>query len=121
MPRYRNSRYTVSLPSDRPGAKIRPDHLIEDGVEAARGAVERRLEELEEYARANPRETILAAVAGGYVLRTLPLVKITGGLIRLAVLLIKPAAAFYLASRLWNVAMGASRVGGNPGVGNSAD
>ncbi|HEX8371441.1 MAG TPA: hypothetical protein VF585_01570 [Chthoniobacterales bacterium] len=58
----------------------------------------------EAYARQEPLKAIAYAAAGGYVLRILPVAAILGSVIRLVLMLLKPAALVYGAAKAYEVA-----------------
>lgn len=95
-----NKRYG-NLPESAATVREQPDHFIQETWTAARHEAERRLTEITTYTRQSPEKALLYALAAGYVLRILPTTQILGGVIRLALLLMKPAAFIYGGAKLW--------------------
>lgn len=59
------------------------------------------LTQTEEFVREDPTRSLLYAVAAGFVLDRLPLFRIFGGLLRLAMIAFKPAILIYGAMKLY--------------------
>ena len=78
-----------------------PDRFVQETLSSVRAQADRCLTDVTSYARSSPEKALLSALAGGYVLRMLPLTRILSGVIRLALLLLKPAAFIYGAAKLW--------------------
>ncbi|MDZ4401170.1 hypothetical protein [Prosthecobacter sp.] len=72
-----------------------------DGViTQARTTAQRAIDQTVAYAHDNPDKALLYALAAGYVLRTLPVTRVLGSVLRVALPLIKPAALCYGISRV---------------------
>jgi len=83
-----------------------PDRFVQETVAAARSQMERCLTDVTSYAQRSPEKALLSALAGGYVLRMLPVTRILAGAIRLVLVLLKPAALIYGAAKLWQKTQG---------------
>ena len=81
-----------------------PEQFIEDHLAALKTNAQHRLDDVVAYTQLHPHETLICAVGAGYALRVLPTTRILGGVIRLALLLLKPAALIYGVSKLWHAA-----------------
>ncbi len=97
-------RKVVNESEARAVVTAQPDRFVQETFDSVRTQAERCLADVTRYARRSPENTILAAVAGGYVLRMLPLTRILGGVSRLALGLVKPAILIYGVAKLWNKA-----------------
>lgn len=97
MPRRKNGAESET----REPVIAQPDRFVQETLSSVRAQADRCLTDVTSYARSAPEKALLSAVAGGYVLRMLPLTRILSGLIRLALLLLKPAAFIYGLAKLW--------------------
>jgi hypothetical protein len=78
-----------------------PDGIANDDSNSFQQAFADYQAQGEEYVRANPTQSVLWAVAAGFVLRLLPLGAIIGALIRLALFAVRPAIFIYGAVMLY--------------------
>jgi hypothetical protein len=62
------------------------------------------LSETERYVRENPAQAVGFALLAGFVLNRLPLIRIFGGLLRLVMVLLKPAVLAYGVTKLYQAA-----------------
>jgi ElaB/YqjD/DUF883 family membrane-anchored ribosome-binding protein len=76
----------------------------ERGVHWVKEQVETVLSETEDYVREKPTESLLCALAVGYILNRLPIGRILGGLFRLLVVALRPAILIYGATKLYQSA-----------------
>ncbi len=97
MPRRKNGTEAETREPDI----AQPDRFVQETLASARAQAERCLDDVTTYARNSPEKALLSAVAGGYLLRMLPVTRILGAFIRFALLLLKPAAFIYGAAKLW--------------------
>lgn len=81
-----------------------PEQFIEDQLAGLKTNAQHCLDDVVAYTQLHPHETLLCAVGAGYALRVLPTARILGGVIRLALLMMKPAALIYGVSKLWHAA-----------------
>lgn len=81
-----------------------PEQYIEDHLSALKTNAQHCLDDVVAYTQLHPHETLPCAVGAGYALRVLPTARILGGVIRLALLMMKPAALLYGVSKLWHAA-----------------
>jgi hypothetical protein len=98
-------------------ALAQPDRFVQETLAAVRAHVERGVTDVTRYAQRSPEKALISALAGGYVLRMLPVTRILGGIVRLTLVLLKPAALIYGAAKLWQKTQGgaASRDGREDG------
>jgi predicted nucleic-acid-binding protein len=76
----------------------------ERGMQWVKDRVETVVNETGEYVREKPTQSLFYALAVGYVLNRLPVRLVIGGLIRLLLFALKPAALIYGAAKLYQVA-----------------
>jgi hypothetical protein len=76
----------------------------ERGMQWMKDRVETVVNETGEYVREKPTQSLVYAFAVGYVLNRLPLRLVCGGLIRLLLFALKPAALIYGAAKLYQAA-----------------
>ena len=69
----------------------------------ARGAMEGRLLDGENYVREEPLKAMAYAAAAGYVLRILPITAILRSVIRVLLLALKPAVVVYGAAKAYEI------------------
>ena len=62
------------------------------------------MEQTEDFVRSNPTRALGYAVVAGLVIDRLPVVRILGGVTRLALLALKPAILIYGATKLYQAA-----------------
>ena len=79
-----------------------PEQFIEDQLAALKTNAQHCLDDLGAYTQLHPHQTLLSALGAGYALRVLPTTRILGGVIHLAMLMLKPAALIYGVSKLWH-------------------
>ncbi len=97
MPRRKNGATSAIREPDIAQA----DRFAQETLSSARAHAERCLADVIDYARTSPEKALLSAVAGGYVLRMLPLTRILAALVGVALLLLKPAALIFGVAKLW--------------------
>ncbi|HBJ83009.1 MAG TPA: hypothetical protein DDZ88_03865 [Verrucomicrobiales bacterium] len=94
-----NSRSLVrAAPSQIAAAPSLP--VIDEVLTQARTTTRRAVDHAVAYAHDHPDKALLYALATGYVMRTLPVTRVLGGVLRVALPLIKPAAICYGISKL---------------------
>jgi hypothetical protein len=81
-----------------------PEGFVADKVSYLQTEVNRSVQDVAAYTQLNPERALLCALGGGYLLRMLPVMGIVSGLIRLILMLIKPAAIFYGVAKIWQKA-----------------
>ena len=81
-----------------------PEEFVQQTYAKVREEVDKSMKDATAYAQLYPEKALLWAAGGGYMLRMLPLVGILGGLIRVVLMLAKPAALFYGAAKFWQKA-----------------
>ncbi|HEV2095242.1 MAG TPA: hypothetical protein VGQ82_01945 [Chthoniobacterales bacterium] len=81
-----------------------PEDLAERGLRYTKDQFGEVLQQTEVYVRENPTQSVLYALAAGYILNRLPLGRVLGGVLRLLILVFKPALLIYGASKLYRVA-----------------
>ena len=74
--------------------------VIEVALTEVRTTTQRVIDQTVAYAHDHPDKALVYALATGYVLRTLPVTRVLGGILRVALPLIKPAALFYGISKV---------------------
>lgn len=80
--------------------------FTERGLRYTKDQLEQVLEQTEDYVRENPGRSIAYALAAGFILNRLPIMRIFGGLMRLAFIAFKPAILAYGATKLYQAAQG---------------
>ncbi len=78
-----------------------PDRFVRDSVHAVRASADETIAQATSYARRQPEQALLWALAAGYIMRMLPLVGFLRLLVRIAFGLVKPAVALYGGAKLW--------------------
>jgi hypothetical protein len=78
--------------------------VAERGLRYTKDQFEQLLEQTEEYVRENPARSIAYAVLAGFILNRLPIGRVLGGVVRLAMLAFKPAILAYGATKLYQAA-----------------
>jgi hypothetical protein len=73
----------------------------ERGLHWAKEQFETVLSETEDYVREKPTQSLLCALAAGYILNRLPVGRILSGFLRLVIVALKPAILIYGASKLY--------------------
>ncbi|MDI1312289.1 hypothetical protein [Prosthecobacter sp.] len=77
-----------------------PLTVIDDDLAQARTKTKQVIDQTLAYSHDHPEEALVYALATGYVLRTLPVTRLLGGIVRVALPLLKPAALFYGISKV---------------------
>jgi hypothetical protein len=80
--------------------------VTERGLRYTKDQLEQVLEQTEEYVRENPARSIAYALVAGFILNRLPIGRILGALVRLALIAFKPAILAYGATKLYQAAQG---------------
>ena len=80
--------------------EVLPHTAVDDVLDNVKATSQRALDEVVAYTKDHPDKALLFAVTAGYALRVLPVARILGGVIRLAVPLVKPAALYYGISKI---------------------
>ncbi len=78
--------------------------VAERGLRYTKDQFEQILEQTEEYVRENPGRSIAYALAAGFILNRLPIGRILGAIVRLAIIAFKPAILAYGATKLYQAA-----------------
>ncbi len=80
-----------------------PDDFAERGLRYTKDQFSDVMQQTEVYVRENPTKSVLYALGAGYILNCLPVGRVLGGLIRLLMLVLKPALLIYGATKLYKV------------------
>ena len=72
-------------------------------VHGAEDRLRQRYSECEEQVRRSPSGALLCAVVFGYILRSLPIAALIGGVVRLLLALLRPVAILLSAAKLFEV------------------
>lgn len=75
--------------------------VAERGLRYTKDQLEQMLEQTEEYVRENPGRSIAYALAAGFILNRLPIVRILSAFTRLAFIAFKPAVLAYGATKIY--------------------
>jgi hypothetical protein len=78
--------------------------VAERSLRYTKDQFEQVLEQTEEYVRENPARSIAYAIVAGFILNRLPIGRILGGLVRLLMIMFKPAILAYGATKLYQAA-----------------
>jgi hypothetical protein len=78
----------------------------ERGLRYTKDQLEQVLEQTEEYVRENPARSMAYALVAGFILNRLPIGRILGAFVRLALIAFKPAILAYGATKLYQAAQG---------------
>jgi hypothetical protein len=81
-----------------------PEDMAARGLRYTKEQLEQVLEQTEEYVRENPTQSVLYALAAGFIINRLPIGRIVGGVLRLAFVAFKPAILVYGATKLYQAA-----------------
>ena len=81
-----------------------PEDMAARGLRYTKEQFEQVLEQTEDYVRENPAQSVLYALAAGFVIHRLPIGRIVGGVMRLALVAFKPAMLVYGATKLYQAA-----------------
>ena len=84
----------------------RSGDVAERGLRYTKDQFEQVLEQTEEYVRENPGRAIAYALAAGFILNRLPIMRILSALMRLVFIAFKPAILAYGATKLYQAAQG---------------
>ncbi len=76
-------------------ADILSPNAVDDAVANACKTTKHAFDEALAYTKGHPDKALLYAATAGYALRVLPVARILGGVVRLAVPLVKPAILYY--------------------------
>ena len=77
--------------------------IAERGLQYTREQWDDIMAQTEDYVRANPARSLLYGVAAGFILDRLPIFRILGAFVRLALMAFKPAILIYGATKLYQV------------------
>ena len=77
------------------------DDLVPRGFQYTRDQFDQVLHQTEEYVREKPAQSIGYALLAGFILNRLPLGRILGGIVRLAMVAFKPAILIYGATKIY--------------------
>ena len=80
--------------------------VAERGLRYTKDQLEQVLEQTEEYVRENPGRAVAYALAAGFILNRLPICRIVGGFVRLAIIAFKPAILAYGATKIYQAVQG---------------
>jgi hypothetical protein len=81
-----------------------PEDLAQRGIHYAKEQWEEVLGQTEAYVREKPAQSLLYALAAGFILNRLPLGRLLGGIVRLLLVAFKPAILIYGATKLYQAA-----------------
>jgi hypothetical protein len=81
-----------------------PEDIAERGLQYTKDQFAYLLSETEDFVRENPARALGYALAAGFILNRLPLGRILGGVVRLALVAFKPAILMYGATRIYQAA-----------------
>ena len=76
----------------------------ERGMQWVKDRVDAVVNETGVYVREKPTQSLLYALAAGYILNRLPLGRVLGGFLRLLIFALKPAVLIYGAAKLYQAA-----------------
>jgi hypothetical protein len=82
----------------------RSGDVAERGLRYTKDQFEQVLEQTEEYVRENPGRAVAYALAAGFILNRLPIMRILSALMRLVFIAFKPAILAYGATKLYQAA-----------------
>lgn len=80
--------------------------MAERGLRYTKDQFEQIVEQTEEYVRENPGRAVAYALAAGFILNRLPIMRILSAVMRLAFIAFKPAILAYGATKLYQAAQG---------------
>ncbi|MEY2480973.1 MAG: C-terminal glycine zipper region [Verrucomicrobiota bacterium] len=81
-----------------------PEDMAARGLRYTKEQLGQVLEQTEDYVRENPTQSVLYALAAGFIINRLPIGRIVGGVLRLAFVAFKPAILVYGATKLYQAA-----------------
>ncbi|GEP45622.1 hypothetical protein [Brevifollis gellanilyticus] len=76
-------------------AELHVPTAVDEALDNVKTTTKRAMDEVMAYTESHPDRALLYAVTAGYALRVLPVARILGGVVRLAVPLVKPAILYY--------------------------
>lgn len=77
--------------------------IAERGISYAKDQWGEIMGQTEDFVRANPTKALCYGVAAGFLLDRLPIFRIIGGLLRLALMAFKPAVLVFGATKLYQM------------------
>ena len=77
--------------------------IAERGLQYTKDQWDEIISQTEDFVRANPTRSLLYGVAAGFILDRLPIFRIFGTFVRLALMAFKPAILVYGATKLYQV------------------
>jgi hypothetical protein len=80
------------------------EDLAQRGFRYTKDQFDQVVIQTEQYVRENPTQSVLYALAAGFILNRLPLGRMLGGVVRLLLIAFKPAILVYGASKLYQTA-----------------
>jgi hypothetical protein len=81
----------------------RIDDLPERSVHYAREQFDTLVTDTENYVREKPAQSLMYAFLAGFVIHRLPMARLLGGMVRLALFALKPLVLLYGATKLYRV------------------
>jgi hypothetical protein len=81
-----------------------PEDFTGRSLRYTKDQFEQFLQQTEDYVREKPTQSVLCALAAGFILNRLPIGRILGGVVRLLLVAFKPAILIYAASKLYQTA-----------------
>lgn len=79
----------------------REEDFAERGLRYTKEQFEQIMEQTEDFVRENPTRALVYAAVAGLVIDRLPVVRMVGGLARLALFALKPALLIYGATKIY--------------------
>lgn len=80
------------------------EDVAERSLRYTKDQFEQIVEQTEEYVRANPARSVVYALIAGFILNRLPIGRVLGGVVRLLMIVFKPAILAYAATKLYRAA-----------------
>ncbi|MEP6709811.1 MAG: hypothetical protein ABJB32_06740 [Verrucomicrobiota bacterium] len=81
-----------------------PEDIAQRGLRYTKDQWEQVVSQAEDYVREKPTQSLLYAIAAGFILNRLPIGRVLGGAVRLLLLAFKPAILIYGATKLYQAA-----------------
>ncbi|MGI9114121.1 MAG: hypothetical protein ACR2FX_03635 [Chthoniobacterales bacterium] len=75
--------------------------IAQRGMQTAQDHFSEYLTQAEEYVREKPARSVLIALLAGFILNRLPVGRLLGGVVRLALFALKPALLVYGATKVY--------------------
>jgi hypothetical protein len=75
--------------------------IAQRGMQVAQDQFSEYLTQAEEYVREKPAQSVLIALLAGFILNRLPVGRLLGGVVRLALFALKPALLVYGATKVY--------------------